>query len=58
MVDPKQKRGLGNGPGFDRAFFGNPTLHLNVVPEPSTLILIAVGAVGLAGCSWRKRKRA
>ncbi len=30
---------------------------LEIVPEPSSLILLAAAAVGLAGCLWRKSKR-
>jgi len=29
-----------------------------VIPEPSAVVLLAVGAVGLAGYRWRKRKKA
>jgi autotransporter-associated beta strand protein len=29
---------------------------LNVVPEPSTFILLAAGAVGLVGYGWRRRR--
>ena len=29
----------------------------SVVPEPSSLTLLAVGAASLAGCGWRRRKR-
>jgi len=28
------------------------------VPEPSTLVLLGVGAISLLGFAWRRRKRA
>jgi len=31
--------------------------QLNVVPEPSALVLLGVGVVGLLGFAWRRRKR-
>jgi len=31
-------------------------LVLNVVPEPSALVLLAAGALGLLGYGWRRRK--
>ena len=30
-----------------------PDVQLNYVPEPSTVILFALGLVGLVGCGWR-----
>jgi hypothetical protein len=35
---------------------GNVTLQYNSVPEPSTVVLLATGAIGLLACAWRKRK--
>lgn len=40
---------------FDRTYAFN--IGLSVVPEPSTLILLAMGAVGLVGYVWRRRQR-
>jgi len=36
-------------------FISGNDLMLNVVPEPSSLALLGVGAIGLAGCAWRRR---
>lgn len=33
-----------------------PTLVLTIVPEPSTLVLLAMGAVGLPAYAWRRRR--
>jgi hypothetical protein len=30
--------------------------QVNVVPEPSTIVLAAVAFVGLVGLAWRRRK--
>jgi hypothetical protein len=32
-------------------------LVLSVVPEPSTFALVAIAALGLLGCGWRRRRR-
>jgi threonine dehydrogenase-like Zn-dependent dehydrogenase len=34
------------------------TATINTVPEPSTFVLLGMGAVGLLGFAWRRRKRA
>ena len=45
--------GYGSNPsGTTHAFLLSP------VPEPSSLVLLGLGAVGLAGRVWRKRRRA
>ncbi len=31
--------------------------NTNPIPEPSTLVLLGMGAVGLATYAWRRRKR-
>ncbi len=37
---------------------GDPfQINISSVPEPGTLALLGVGAVGLLGCTWRRRRR-
>jgi hypothetical protein len=43
------------GPPFTQA---GPSLTVEVVPEPGTLTLLALGAIGIAGYGWRWRVRA
>ena len=42
----------------DADFANDYAAGLGTAPEPSTIALLAVGAVGLIGCTWRRRKRA
>jgi hypothetical protein len=35
-----------------------PPSNLESIPEPSTFILVALGLLGLVGCTWRQQKRA
>ncbi len=51
--DSGQIVGTGVIGGQTEAFLLNP-----IVPEPSTLALIAAGAAGLLGCGWRRRRGA
>jgi hypothetical protein len=44
---------VGNGPGGDLLLQWAST-----VPEPSSLALLAAGAVTLSGCAWRRRRQA
>jgi len=36
---------------------GNVPAGDAIVPEPSTLALLAAGAIGLVACAWRRRRR-
>ncbi len=42
-----------NGPG---ANFGVDNIRLDIVPEPSAIVLFSTGILGLLAYAWRKRK--
>ena len=44
-----------NAKGVQHAFLLTP---VSEAPEPSSLALLSVGALGLAGHAWRKRRQA
>ncbi len=49
-----------NIPAGDTISYGtgsNSAITISAVPEPSTLALLAAGALGLPGYAWRKRRR-
>ena len=37
---------------------GDQIMQFNVIPEPSSLMLTALGLVSLAGYGWRRRRTA
>jgi probable HAF family extracellular repeat protein len=47
--------GYGTGPNGQHAFLLTPVAE---APEPTSLALFGLGALGLAGHAWRKRRRA
>ena len=39
---------------WGRAAFDN--FRLSIIPEPSSIALLAIGLIGLIGCTWRRRR--
>ena len=46
---------LGNMGALPNFGFKSGEISLNFVPEPSTLVLLAIGAISLLGWAWRRR---
>ena len=45
----------GSNPFYQRILLNGVTVE--VIPEPSTITLFGLGAIGLFGYGWRRRKR-
>ncbi|MBU4272136.1 MAG: PEP-CTERM sorting domain-containing protein [Planctomycetes bacterium] len=45
-----------SSPNYTSMFYDNVAVYTGVIPEPSTLVLLASGLVGLLCYAWRKRK--
>jgi hypothetical protein len=50
--------GLSANPALGDGHFINAVLTVNVVPEPSTLAMAGIGAIGLGLAAWRRRRAA
>jgi hypothetical protein len=45
-----------DGVDGSRTVFLTPTPAVQNVPEPSALVMLGMGAIGLAACTWRHRR--
>ena len=57
MVIACENKSPSSSPEFHGHYADDVCLTLDVIPEPSTLILLSMGAVGLLAYAWRKRRR-